>query len=294
VTYTQEQAEERVLRLDPDQQVRRWGWEIETPMVAEIMSSTRWQDREGLNFESDPSLSGGECECECSDCYHSCNCDNCDRADYLDHCSECAINEVSSIDPVMTGTLDRWATFLDSLCREWVEQFRGENWGGHLHIEARDLTKRQAVNVVVAGCRIIELAPEWFSGGVDTYNDPPRRDELENCVKGQIHPHQTRRQSWISITNLPAEPMPYQIGDEPDGRKTTIEFRVFRSTADRRLIEFRALVARKLIEYCQTKVKSIGLLPPRALSKPWESWESNRASPCLVLDWAGVSILPLG
>jgi len=250
--YDQPTAYAIVATIDPSEQVRRWGWEIETPIIGEQRARSDWRETDGLRFESDPSLSGSECECDCSDCYHSCNCDNCDRSDYLDHCESCATNEVSTYDPVMTGTLDQWARFLERLEDNWspVENW-GENWGGHLHIEARDLTKRQAVNVVVAGCHLIDLAPNWFTGGEDNYNDRPDRDRLESCVRGEVSPYNTKRQSWISITNLPSEPMPYKVGDQPDGRKTTIEFRVFRSTPNRRLIEFRALVSRKLVEYCQ-------------------------------------------
>ena len=252
MSYTQEQAEARVALLDPTAQVRRWGFEIESPIIGAVKSDSDWRDYDGLDFCSDGSLSGGECECECSDCYHSCNCDNCERADYLDHCGDCSTNEVCSARPVTTPTLDQWGRFLDKLARDWspVENW-GENWGGHLHIEARDLTKRQAASVVIIGERMFQLAPDWFSGGRDDYNEPLDRERLSGFIQDKFSGYNTNRASWVSIHNLRAsEPQPYKAGDPYDHAKTTIEFRAFRSTADRKLIEFRALVARAIVEYC--------------------------------------------
>lgn len=253
MTYTQEQAEARVALLDPTAQVRRWGFEIESPIIGRVKGDSYWANYEGLAFCSDGSLSGGDCDCECSDCYHSCNCDNCDRSDYLDHCGDCGTNELSSSEPVTTPTLDRWADFLDKLRDSWepVENY-GENWGGHIHIEARDLTKRQAGNVAIVGTHLFTIAPDWFSGGEDGYNEPLDRRQIQGFIRDEFSGYNTNRAAWVSIHNLQtSEPMPYQVGDPSDGRKTTIEFRAFRSTADRLLIEFRALVARQLVEYCQ-------------------------------------------
>jgi hypothetical protein len=250
---TYERAIEIVERLDPSAQVRRWGWEIESPIVGQVKGDSDWRNYEGLDFCSDGSLSGGDCDCECSDCFHSCDCENCDRADYLDHCGDCGTNEVCSSEPVTTATLDRWAIFLDRLQRNWVSvESYGENWGGHIHIEARDLTKRQAGNVAIVGTHLFEIAPDWFSGGTDEYNNPLDRRQIENFVRDEISGYNTNRASWVSIHNLrQSEPQPYTVGEPHDYKKTTIEFRAFRSTADRKLIEFRALVARKIVEYCQ-------------------------------------------
>lgn len=253
MSYTQEQAEARVALLDPTAQVRRWGFEIESPIIGRVKGDSFFSSYEGLYFCSDGSLSGGDCDCECSDCYHSCDCDNCDRSDYLDHCGECGTNELSSSEPVTTPTLDRWADFLDKLRDNWepMENW-GENWGGHIHVEARDLTKRQAANVVIVGERLFQIAPEWFSGGEDNYNEPLSRDRVEGFARDQFSGYNTNRAAWVSIHNLRAsEPQPYRVGEPNDHAKTTIEFRAFRSTADRKLIEFRALVARAVVEYCR-------------------------------------------
>jgi hypothetical protein len=250
---TYEEAVARLERVNPEALVRRWGFEIESPIIGQVKSDSDWRDYEGLAFCSDGSLSGSECECECSDCYHSCNCDNCERADYLDHCGDCEQNELSCSDPMNTATLDRWSKFLDKLQRDWspVENW-GENWGGHIHVEARDLTKRQSANVVIAGERLFQIAPDWFTGGRDDYNEPLDRRHVEGFARDEIGGYNTNRASWISIHNLRAsEPQPYQPGDRFDNTKSTIEFRAFRSTADRKLIEFRALVARALVEYCR-------------------------------------------
>lgn len=253
-TYTEETARQIVATLDPETPVRRWGFEIESPQVGETQVTSHYEETQGLEFCSDPSLSGGECECDCSDCtYHECNCSECNSYnDDPDHCGSCSTNEVCCARPMETAKLDRWQLFLSRLARKWqpMEHY-GENWGGHLHIEGRDLDKRQAVNLVAIGVRMFELAPEWFTGGEDGYNERPDRDALHNWQRSEWSGRNTNRASWISIHNLPARPEPYQIGDEYDYRKTTIEFRAFRSTPDKELIEFRRLVCQKLIEYVQ-------------------------------------------
>ncbi len=268
-SYDQATAYAIVATLDPSEQVRRWGFEIESQIIGEQKARADWRDYDGLAFTSDGSLSGSECECDCSDCYHSCNCDACDRSDYLDHCSDCGTNEVCSEQPVTTPTLDRWAEFLKRLESYWVPvEHYGENWGGHLHVEARDLTKRQAQAVVLIGERLFDLAPEWFTGEPDRYNEKQDRGRLQEFATSNSDRNHTHRASWVSVYNLrQSEPMPYTIGEPHDYRKTTIEFRRFRSTADRQLIEFRALVCRKLVEYAKNNASIYWLTS----AKNWES-----------------------
>lgn len=255
-SYTEETARQIVATLDPDQQVRRWGWEIESPQVGEAKGASTWQEIEGLEFCSDGSLSGSDCDCDCSDCtYHECNCDHCESYNSdPDHCGSCGTNEVSSREPMLTPRLDRWADFLARLRRYWepMEDY-GENWGGHIHIEARDLDKRQAVAVVAIGERLFTLAPDWFSGGEDGYNERQDRERLRQVASNpDISFYNTNRATWVSVYNLrQLAPESYQVGELPDGRKSTIEFRAFRSTPDRELIEFRALVCRKVVEYAK-------------------------------------------
>lgn len=261
--YSYDTAVQIAENLPTDEQVRRWGWEIESPIVGEVRASLSWREIDGLEFCSDGSLSGSECECDCRDCrYHECNCDNCeDYNDSPDHCSDCSTNEVCSREPMTTPTLDRWDLFLGRLAGHWVSvENYGENWGGHLHIEGRDLGKRNAVNLVLVGVRMFELSPEWFTGGDDNYNSAPRREELFSWQVSDRGGMVTNRASWISIHNLPAQAEPYQVGDEYDHRKTTVEFRRFRSTPDRRLIEFRRLVCQKLIEYVQKNKSTYWLM----------------------------------
>jgi hypothetical protein len=255
-TYTEESARALVATLDPEQQVRRWGWEIESPQVGEAKGGSTWAEIEGLEFCSDGSLSGSDCDCDCSDCtYHECNCDNCENYNSdPDHCGSCGTNEVSSREPMLTPRLDRWADFLARLKRYWepMENY-DENWGGHIHVEARDLDKRQAVAVVAIGERLFDLAPDWFSGGADGYNERQDRERLRRVAQDpESSFYSTNRASWVSVYNLrQLAPESYQVGELPDGRKSTIEFRAFRSTPDRELIEFRALVCRKVVEFAK-------------------------------------------
>lgn len=240
--------------LDPTAPVRRWGWEIESPQIARVRTLRTYSEVEGLEFVHDGSVSADDCECECSDCSHSCDCEFCDRSEYYDpdHCGTCQTNEVSSREPMTTASLAKWDTFLGTLEARWVESADyGEDWGGHIHIEARDLTKRQSVNVAVIAQQLFEVAPDWFTGEPDRYNEPQDRYQLEQFVRDQRTGQELGRSRWVSFYNLRGVAEPYQIGDRNDYRKTTIEFRRFRSTPARELIEFRALVMRAVVDYCQ-------------------------------------------
>lgn len=240
--------------LDLSQPVRRWGWEIESPQIARVCQWASYSQKSGLEFVHDGSVSADDCDCECSECCHSCDCEFCDRSDYYDpdHCGTCQTNEVSSAEPMTCGSLNRWADFLARLEAVWVDSSDySEDWGGHIHIEARDLTKRQSVNVAVIAQQLFEVAPDWFTGEPDRYNEPQQRYELEQYARDQRTGQDLGRSRWVSFYNLRGEQQPYKIGDPNDYRKTTIEFRRFRSTPRRELIEFRALVMRAVVDYCQ-------------------------------------------
>lgn len=242
------------LATDTGKAVRRWGFEIESTQIAETI--TYYGRVSGLEFVYDSSVTCPNCECDCRECsYHECNCENCDDYnDDPDHCYGCQANELSCATPLTVAKIpETFRGFIGALSARWVEASDyGEDWGGHIHIEARDLDKEQIRRAVIIGEQMLELSPEWFTGDPDGYNHKQDRYILDQLVKGQVTPRDTGRNKWISCYNLTGNPEPYNFGDEYDHRKTTIEFRRFRSTPDLALIEFRAKVARAVIQYAKS------------------------------------------
>jgi hypothetical protein len=248
----------KLLPLDGET-VRHWSYEAEHIAIARTRQRSGQASARPFQFVLDGSVSVDYdvCECACSSCtYHSCNCDNCD--DYNDdpeHCSDsdCTANEICPREPLSTYWNDTHSPFLNDLADE-AERFSYEDFGrlgGHVHVEARDLTRRQAVNAVVIAEHLFEIAPEWFTGEPDTYNNKNNRKTLEGWVQGTEHP---RRDAFVSLNNLSwrNEPEGYEVGDTWDNRKTTIEFRRFRTTFSPMLLAVRGAVARAVVAYAKT------------------------------------------
>jgi len=241
-------------------ETRRWGVEIESPQVASFETScSGW--RRPWNLTNDESVDEPECECECGDCLHECDCGFCDFTNGygdLDHCGDCRANELVS--PVMFTALfsDEERRELHRI-QEKIERHDKETWGGHIHVEARDLNLFQVGMVQRAWLKCYQLLGESFTGrdygnycrDFEEWGDRDRLDE---------------RYCAVNVTNL----VRYGMGgfnvwaDDPDRRelatlnpkgapldqcKTTIEFRQFAGTADPNLIEYRASWCRAIVDY---------------------------------------------
>lgn len=262
-------------------ETRRWGVEIESPQVAIFSTScTGWE------LTRDESVDEPECVCECSDCAHDCDCDHCDITNGYrdpDHCGDCTANELVS--PVM---FTREFTESDreqlKTVHQRMERHDTETWGGHIHIEARDLNLFQVGMVQKAWLKVYQLLGEDFTGRdfghyCRDFEEWGERDRLDE------------RYCAVNVTNL----VRYGSGgfnvwaDDPDRReienmnpkgaptdtmKTTIEFRHFASTASPSKIEYRASVCRAIVDYfanggawywvarCETAEQLLELLQP--------------------------------
>ena len=265
-----------------DTVTRRWGVEIESPQVAVFETSgTGWE------LTRDESVDEPDCTCTCEECQHDCDCDQCNiRAGYEepDHCGDCTANELVS--PVMFEAL-----FPDDVRRQLshiqdsMERYDRETWGGHIHIEARDLTLQQVGLVQKAWLKIYRILGESFTGRDFGHYC---RDFSEWCERDRFD----ERYTAVNVTNLvrygsggfnvwAEDPDRREIENmNPKGRptdtyKTTIEFRQFASTADPQIIEYRASVCRALVDYfasggawywfakCQTAEELEELLQPQ-------------------------------
>ena len=239
--------------------VRRWSFEAEHECIARAKHFARWSDYSDFTTEIDGSVDCDYdyCDCSCRDCvYHDCNCENCeDQNDSPDHCSDesCTANEISPRSPLRTFWDAKYNGFLQS-CEEIEDNYSADysRLGGHLHIEARDLTREQSRNVLLMMERIYQISPEWFTGEHDDYNNAPDRRELAEYVTKQRN---YLDRAWTtSLYNLQfPEPMDYDMQSlEWDGRKTTIEFRRFRTTFNSGILAIRGGVARAVVAYAQT------------------------------------------
>lgn len=242
-----------------DSPVRHWSFEAEHVGIARARSNANYRDYVPFSFVIDGSVDTefDYCDCSCRDCqYHECNCDNCeDYNDSPDHCADesCTANEFSPSRPLATVWNEEFTPFIEA-CSESAERYSYENYarlGGHVHVEARDLTRRQAVNAVIIAEHVFRIAPEWFTGEHDDYNSQNDRPSLAEWATGK---GSARRDTWASLSNLnwQKDPMSYTVGAEWDRCKTTIELRRFRTTFSPDILKIRGGFARALVAYAKT------------------------------------------
>lgn len=256
-----------ILGVQNTKPVRQWGFEAEHPSINTAKNQGTWRDYSQFDLVNDPSVSNEQedCDCSCSDCrFHECNCDDCDSYnDDPSHCGdeECeGKNELCTAEPVQTFWKAEFNEFLETVRQAEADsrwKAYGENWSGHVHVEARDLNADEARNVVVIATHLFKIAPEWFTGWTDHYNSENDRRDLEAWKNGDGY--RMSRQSWVSLTNITwniKNPRDYQIGDSASG-KTTVEFRRFRVTLDPKLIMARGAVCRAIINYAKTNGKQL-------------------------------------
>jgi hypothetical protein len=232
---------------------RRWGFEIETPEVGALAYAL---DDNGFRVYHDGSVTAPDCECECNSCAHSCNCEHCQINDYgLDHCGECQANEAAS--PVnFKPSPDHQREVLDQLHAYNTEDL--EN-GGHIHIEGRDLTIRQMLQIGKYWGKVAQLLPDLVGRDYceDYAQDAREWPESErlgvrmvavnftNLVSWNSRGEQVNRYSAEEARSLNRNPK----GAPTDTYKSTVEFRQFASTAHAPTIYARAAVCRALVDY---------------------------------------------
>lgn len=265
-----------------DTDTRRWGVEIESPEVGRV--AYMFED-EGWHIHRDESVTTPDCDCDCESCQHSCDCDRCDIRngyDYPDHCDNCQSNETASPVKYRQQFTESERDALAELHRYNTEDM--EN-GGHIHIEARDLTIQQ-VGLVMKGYLKLEaifgnsLTGREFNHYARNFSEWDENDKLAEryCAVNATNLVRWNRygggfRTWADDPDRPA------INQNPKGApmdtwKTTLEFRQFASTARAEVIEARASMMRALVDYfaqggawywlarCETKTQVLELLEP--------------------------------
>lgn len=221
--------------------VRPWGVEIETPAVNDV---TRTLDRANFGYSYDSSVTETDCRCDCSDCEHNCDCEHCDISygySELQHCGTCQANEAQS--PIMLTALFNREQSRALLAIYENDTEEGDN-GGHIHVNAIDLTARQVSAVQRSWHYIREHLTDligrenpYYAG--DNFSVDPTELHKERNSAVNVCP-------WYWATNKgTSQPLSRDNIDT----KSTLEFREFASTANRSLIEARASVCRALVDY---------------------------------------------
>ena len=263
-------------------EVRRWGVEIESPHVAKI-----GHNLDSWDLHNDESVEDPDCECQCDECYHSCDCGNCQITNgwqEVDHCGDCMSNEASS--PVL------WHNRFDTETRETlahieviVNQTMAENEGGHIHIEARDLNLSQIGQVQKGYLKLVDLLGWKFIGRefchfAKNFSEWDESDRLSEryCA---VNATNLVRYGSFGFKTWADDPDRQELrslnpkGEKTDYYKTTLEFRQFATTSDPELIEARASILRALVDYfanggawywfakCQTAEALFDLLQPQ-------------------------------
>lgn len=258
---------------------RRWGFEIETPDVSPIAG---WADELGFTACHDSSVTAPDCDCDCENCAHSCDCENCEITNgYRDnpHCDYCGSNEIAS--PVLhTASPDHLRELLSDLHQRNTEDL--EN-GGHIHIEARDLTISQIGLILKAFSRVKELTEEiWGRDYVGYAYDPSETNQSANLSERFCAVNCTNLvrysgfgfKTWAEDADRQSFNTLSPYGKPMDSRKSTLEFRLPASTARASLIFARGALLRALVDYfanggalywvvnCKTERELLELLEP--------------------------------
>jgi hypothetical protein len=234
-------------------QVRRWSYEIEANYLG-----AGWYELDRLGVydgKSDTSVNERYEGCDCDTCEHSCDCEHCDRTNgYYDNdpCEESQFTEISPnkyskvITPDHEGNILRACQILDE-----AGATVDESTGGHIHIDAREMTVRQVSNLMKVWHTIQEHLPEIVGRTYREANgfaDPTTEYDLRAIENGE----QTSRGA--------INPNNYLNHKQNSMYKNTLEFRQFSGTLDPDLIMMRGLLARKLVEYCERQFSIYYLL----------------------------------
>lgn len=239
-----------------DIETRRWGVEIESPYISKIASELPAWDT-----HRDESVDEPECECECEECLHSCDCPSCDITNgwgEVDHCGTCTSNEASS--PVLyMNTLPQGDRETLHSIADRVDNRGEDNEGGHIHIEARDLTLAQVALIQKAYLHLARIMGERFTGRDFCHYARDYRDYSEDDRLGErycaVNATNLIRYSgytwktWADDADRRELSTMNPKGAPSDTYKSTLEFRQFATTATPAIIEARASLLRALVDY---------------------------------------------
>lgn len=227
----------------PEQAVRRWSFEIEAVSLGGAVEELECL---GMNTHYDTSVSfDGDCVCSCGTCDHSCDCDNCSISQGYDEqcCGNCSHTEASPSD-YQRITSSTWNGKIEEACNaiESVGGYINTTCGGHVHVNADDITIRGAVNVMRLWLKVVELMPEFIGRGF--HEDYARRITPDIIMEVSENHRRAERMSAINITNVSNTLEGYAHRDS----KQTVEFRQFAGTLDPRQIIARGYLCRAIYE----------------------------------------------
>lgn len=225
----------------PEVATRRWSFEIESN---DSGSATDELEALGMDAHNDGSVST-DCECDCGDCEHSCDCPNCSIAngyDSVDHCGDCLNNEFApdNSHPVITST---WNGKIEQAC-DYIQGAGGRtdsDTGGHIHIDGTGLTPRKVATAIRIWRKVAELMPDFIGRGYCSFADEITEYELE--AFDTLATYTGERYRAINANNLGG-----QFRGRADNYKNTLEFRQFAGTLDHRQIIARGFLCRAIVE----------------------------------------------
>ena len=234
-------------------ETRRWSYEIEANYLG-----AGWHELDRLGVfdgKSDSSVNYRWDGCTCDSCEHDCNCNDCSRTNGWDDSEPCDESQFTEIAPNKysrcttadhEGNLILACSILDS-----VGATVDNSTGGHIHIDAREMTTRQVSNLMKVWHTIQTYLPEvvgrtyreaeGFADQVTDY-DLKAIERDEQTGRGAVNPN-----NWLNHKMNTAY-------------KNTIEFRQFSGTLDSDLIMMRGILCRKLVEYCERQFSVYYLL----------------------------------
>ena len=222
---------------------RRWAYEIEANLLGNASKEINAIGE--FDLKADQSVNSAsdewETECECDTCNHSCNCENCDIEDYGNQkCDDASATELSPMYPVLDPTHKGQI----ELITEAILDKGGsvdESTGGHIHVNAEDMTLQQIANVMRVWDNVqfhLPLLVGRTYGSTNGYADKVESYDIENTLRGQ-----NANRCAVNPNNA----IYCRLFDS--NRKNTIEFRQFSGTLDHKTIIARGLLCRKLVEW---------------------------------------------
>lgn len=185
---------ETLATAEPTATPRTWGFEIETPDADNVYARTDYATRDGvLDFKGDGSVErayGGDCECECSECVHSCDCDSCDVTNGytdLDHCGGGACNGSGDYQEITSvgGLSTTHPTALDILDNAGLSDCEtNDTTGLHVHIGSADLTPEQVARVISTYRQALPILDVLAGRAGVYYAQAPRLEHSEDARQG--------------------------------------------------------------------------------------------------------------
>lgn len=226
--------------------VRPYGVEIETPEVAQVVS---YIYEAGGNVTIDGSVNQNDCECDCEQCAHSCNCERCDITNGYESnecCGDCTANEAQT--PI------QYEAKLSPKIRHALEMLHDINTedlenGGHIHVNAPDLTAKQGGMLQIVWHKVAELFADLIG------REPNGYCELRTPARNFGEVFDGERMNAVNLTNVARYwntdgVNQYDHNGAQDTRhRWSVEFRQFASTANPDTIEKRAQLCRALVDY---------------------------------------------